>query len=71
MLNQDEILWPLNSVCSYITEDLIVYPMSEKQTPIIEKQFNIGEVASGWIERLDKDDDDLISEMIYWFENEI
>ena len=71
MLNQDEILWPLNSVDSYITEDLIVYPMSEKQTPIIEKQFNIGEVASGWIERLDKDDDDLISEMIYWFENEI
>ena len=71
MLNQDEILWPLNSIGSYITEDLIVYPMSEKQTPIIEKQFNIGEVASGWIERLDKDDDDLISEMIYWFENEI
>ena len=68
---RDEILWPLNSVSSYITEDLIVYPMSENKTPIIEKQFNIGEVASGWMERLDKDDDDLISEMIYWFENEI
>ena len=71
MLNQDEILWPLNSVSSYITEDLIVYPMSENQTPIIEEQLNIGEVASGWVERLDKDDDNLISEMIYWFENEI
>ena len=71
MLIQDEILWPLNSVGGFITEDLIIYPMNEKGEPIIEEKYNIGEVASDWVKMLDEDDEEIINEMIYWFENEI
>ena len=69
MMDEGEVLWPLSSVNSFITEELIVYPMDEKGVPIIEEQFSIGEVASSWMARLDKDDDTLVSEMIYWYEN--
>lgn len=65
-----EYLFPLHSVKSFLSDKLNVYKMNHMGNPDVTNQFELGEVASTWVNTLDKDDDTLISELIYWWRKE-
>jgi hypothetical protein len=66
-----EILYPLESVSSFINDDLEVYPMTEKGEPDITNFEHLSSFISDWVNILSKDDDNMISELIYWLDNRI
>ena len=65
-----EYLFPLPSVKAFISDKLNVYKMTDKGLPDLDYYSGLGERASEWVDRLDEDDDTLISEMIYWWRKE-
>lgn len=65
-MNNGEFLYPLPSVMAYVTEDLNVYRMNANGTPNIDLTSTVAMMASNWVSVIDKDDDNLLSELIYW-----
>ena len=65
----DELLYPLSSVGCFINEDLIVYK-SIDGVPNLDEYSDVGNLASEWVGKLSKDDDFLVSELIYWKEQD-
>ena len=63
----EEILYPLPSVGCFINEDLTVYK-SNGGKPDLDEYSYVGHLASEWVGKISKDDDDLVSELIYWKE---
>jgi len=62
-----EILYPLESVNAYITDELEVYPMINNK-PSVDIYSHVGHLASEWVGKISEDDDNLVSELIYWNE---
>ena len=69
-MDTGEYLFPLHSVKSFISDKLNVYKMSHMGNPDVSHTSNLGEVASTWVSTLDKDDETLVTEMIYWWRKE-
>lgn len=65
-----EYLYPLPSVEAFITEDLNIYQMQKDGSPNLDLMSTIGRMASNWVNKISKDDDTLLSEMIYWWNRE-
>ena len=65
-----EYLFPLHSVKSFLSDKLNVYRMNDMGNPDVTHHSDLGEVASTWVQTLDKDDDTLVSELIYWWRKE-
>lgn len=65
-MSKGEFLYPLPSVNSFVTEDLVVYRMEKDGRPNINLTSTVGMLASNWVLTIDKDDDNLLSELIYW-----
>jgi len=63
----EEILYPLPSVGCFINEQLKVYK-SNGGKPDLDEYSYVGHLASEWVGKISKDDDDLVSELIYWKE---
>ena len=70
-MSEGEFLYPLPSVNAYVSEDLNVYKMEKDGTPNIDIISTIGMLASNWVHIISKDDDTLLSELIYWKERGI
>lgn len=68
---KSEILYPLESVSSFINDDLQVYPMTHKGEPDINTFDHLSKFASDWVNLLSNDDDFMISELIYWLDDKI
>lgn len=62
-----EILYPLKSVNAYITDELEVYPMVDNK-PNLDMYSHVGHLSSEWVGKISEDDDNLVSELIYWNE---
>ena len=67
-MNKGEFLYPLPSVMAFVSEDLNVYRMEKDGTLNIDLQSTVSMLASNWVNLIDKDDDSLLSELIYWKE---
>lgn len=65
-MNQGEYLYPLPSVMAFVSENLNVYRMEKDGTPNIDLQSTVGMLASNWVNVIDEDDDNLLTELIYW-----
>ena len=65
----EELLYPLQSVECFINEDLIVYK-SKDGIPNLDEYSDVGNLASEWVGKLSNDDDFLVSELIYWKEQD-
>jgi hypothetical protein len=65
-----EYLFPLHSVKAFISDKLNVYKMNDKGLPDMDYYSGLGERAAEWVDKLDEDDDTLVSEMIYWWRKE-
>lgn len=65
-MSKGEFLYPLPSVSAYVTEDLVVYRMEKDGTPNCNLTSTVAMLASNWVHTIDKDDDNLLSELIYW-----
>tara|TARA_B110000285_G_scaffold193887_1_gene223186 strand:- start:1244 stop:1447 length:204 start_codon:yes stop_codon:yes gene_type:complete len=65
----EELLYPLSSVGCFINEDLIVYKSKEGK-PNLDEYSHISHLASKWVNKISSDDDNLVSELIYWKRNE-
>lgn len=65
----EELLYPLQSVGCFINEDLIVYK-SKDGIPNLDEYSDVGNLASDWVGKISKDDDFLVSELIYWKEQD-
>jgi hypothetical protein len=61
----EELLYPLPSVRCFITEDLIVYK-SKEGIPQLDEYSHVGHLASEWVNKISDNDDNLVSELIYW-----
>ena len=68
-MSKYEILYPLPSVGCFINEDLTVYK-SKGGRPDLDEYSHVGHLASEWVNKISKDDDSLVSELIYWKKNE-
>lgn len=68
---KEEFLYPLPSVKAFVNEDLEVYKMDEKGYPNIDLISTVGILASDWVNNISKNDDTLLSELIYWNEREL
>ena len=66
-----ELLYPLPSVNSFMNEDLKVYPAKENGEPDITKYNMLENLASLWVNYISDEDDSLVSELIFWKEDEI
>lgn len=62
-----ELLYPLPSVGCFINEELTVYK-SKEGMPNLDEYSHVGHLASDWVNKISKDDNDLVSELIYWKE---
>lgn len=62
-----ELLYPLYSVDACINEDLKVYPLKDGK-PNLDMYSDLSNMSSEWVNKMDKDDDFLVSELIYWKE---
>jgi len=62
-----ELLYPLYSVDACINEDLQVYPLKNGK-PNLEFYSDLSNMASEWVGKISNDDDNLVSELIYWNE---
>ena len=65
-MNKGEFLYPLPSVMAFVSEDLNVYRMEKDGTPNIDLQSTVSMLASNWVNVINEDDDNLLSELIYW-----
>ena len=65
----EEILYPLPSVGCFITEDLTVYK-SKGGIPQLDEYSHVGHLASDWVNQISDNDNNLVSELIYWKERE-
>lgn len=65
-MSKGEFLYPLPSVNAYVTEDLVVYRMEKDGKPNCNLTSTVGMLASNWVHTIDKHDDNLLSELIYW-----
>jgi len=65
----EEILYPLSSVGCFINEDLNVYK-SKGGIPQLDEFSHVGHLASEWVNKISEDDNNLVSELIYWKERE-
>ena len=65
-MNQGEYLYPLPSVMAFVSENLNVYRMEKDGTPNCDLTSTVGMLASNWVHTISKDDDVLLSELIYW-----
>lgn len=65
-MSKGEFLYPLPSVSAFVTEDLVVYRMEKDGRPNCDLTSTVGMLASNWVHTIDKDDDSLLSELIYW-----
>jgi len=70
-MNQGEFLYPLPSVQAFVSENLNVYRMEKDGRPNCDLQSTVGVLASNWVNIISKDDDVLLSELIYWNRNGI
>jgi hypothetical protein len=66
-----EILYPLPSVSSFINEDLKVYPANQNGEPDITRYNMLENLASEWVTYISPDDDNMVSELIFWSEDKI
>ena len=69
MKSLEELLYPLPSVGCFINEDLVIYK-SKNGKPYLNEYSDIGNLASEWVGKISKDDDNLLSELIYWKERD-
>lgn len=60
-----ELLYPLESVGCFINEDLKVYK-SNGGKPCLDEYSYVQHLASEWVNQISTDDDNLVSELIYW-----
>ena len=65
-MNKGEFLYPLPSVQAFVSENLNVYRMEKDGRPNVDLQSTVSMLASNWVHIIDKDDDNLLSELIYW-----
>jgi len=65
-MNKGEFLYPLPSVHAFVSENLNVYRMEKDGRPNCDLHSTVGMLASNWVHTIDKDDDTLLSELIYW-----
>jgi len=65
-MNKEEFLYPLPSVNAFVSEDLNVYRMEKDGRPNINLTSTVAMLASNWVNVIDKKDDVLLSELIYW-----
>lgn len=66
-MNKEELLYALPSVGCFINEDLTVYK-SKNGVPDLNEYSHVGHLASEWVGKISNDDDNLVSELIYWKE---
>lgn len=64
-MNKEELLYPLPSVGCFINEDLTVYK-SKGGRPNLDEYSHVSCLASEWVGKISNDDDNLVSELIYW-----
>lgn len=64
-----ELLYPLPSVNCFVNEDLMVYE-SKNGIPDLSKFSYVSNLASEWVGTISNDDDNLLSELIYWKERD-
>lgn len=69
-MSKGEYLYPLPSVQAFVSENLNVYRMDKNGRPNINLTSTVSMLASNWVHTIDKDDDILLSELIYWKERE-
>lgn len=65
-MDKGEFLYPLSSVQAFVSENLNVYKMEKDGRPNIDFTTTIGMMSSNWVNIISKDDDVLLSELIYW-----
>ena len=68
-MSKYEILYPLESVGCFINENLDVYK-SKGGRPKLDEYSHVGHLASEWVGKISEDDDNLVSELIYWKDRE-
>lgn len=61
-----ETLYEMPSINCYINEDLIVYPKDYQGEPDITQWNELENLSSTFVNQISKDDDSLLSELIYW-----
>lgn len=61
-----ETLYKISSVNCFINEDLIVYPMNDRNEPDLSQWNELENLTSEFVNKLNTEDDSLISELIYW-----
>jgi len=70
-MNQGEFLYPLPSVNAFVSENLNVYRMENDGSPNINLQSTLAMLASNWVLTISKEDDALLTELIYWKERKL
>lgn len=65
-MSKGEFLYPLPSVNAFVSDDLNVYRMEKDGRPNINLVSTVSMLASNWVNIIDKDDDNLLTELIYW-----
>mgnify|MGYP000073442104 CR=1 FL=1 len=66
-MNKEELLYALPSVGCFINEELTVYK-SKNGIPDLSEYSHVCYLASKWVRTISNDDDNLVSELIYWNE---
>ena len=61
-----ETLYAIPSVNCFINDDLIVYPMNDRGEPDLSQWNELENLTSEFVNKLNAEDDSLISELIYW-----
>lgn len=61
-----ETLYTIPSVNCFINEDLIVYPMNDRNEPDLSQWNELENLTSEFVNKLNIEDDNLITELIYW-----
>ncbi len=61
-----ETLYKIPSVNCFINDDLIVYPMNDRNEPDLSQWNELENLTSEFVNKLNTEDDSLISELIYW-----
>ena len=70
-MNTGEYLYPLPSVQAFVSENLNVYRMEKDGRPNIDLTSTVSMLASIWVNITNKEDDNLLIELIYWKERKI
>jgi hypothetical protein len=70
-MNTGEYLYPLPSVMAFVSENLNVYRMEKDGTPNIDLQSTVGMLTSNWVNVINEEDDNLLTELIYWKERKL